>query len=1093
VASILFVLALLALARDDLLLAALLTLVAGGIAITGLLIRRWFLIVPRETVDAIQLQRMVTEQLHQLNRNISIANTAARAAIFAPEREEAFRAICRGASELTGAEGAIAYLIDRRDGQLHLSFHERVASPLNWNDLNADLLRETDSPIVVHAGTASAGQQQLLRRAQYDGFQSVLLLPLKSGAVPLGLLVLLYRQVHTFSASTLELLQLLGTQLSSFLDNSELFRVLESYAFEMAQISHLSRISTSSMNLTQVATDVTVTMSDIADAAHTTLVLIDSDARLVREIAASDRDPARGGVAQASLPLDKLPELEALNASATTKPAFFRAGVMPFSDGLRQLCGRNGDVMFGIFPLVAEQRTLGAIVFGYTNTLLPEDRSVQLIETAANQFALQLHNILLYRETQEALRRRLEQLSLIEDIARQISSSLDFDRIIEQVLEAALSATQGDRATLVIRAHGEDNYTLLARGRGETDPVERVSVVGAFVELLMQDRHARLFNAREELPPSALQVLHPGMQSVAAVPLERDSQVVGALYLESTANRFFSTEQLTFLTSLANHALISLENARLMENSAYQIRTLRALQELALRLSSAIDTRSVMAGILETARDLLGADAAAMFQHTADDQQVSLKIVLPSSSRETVAKARPAAQRAAQSGEIATLDRITRSGIEVHVPVPGRGGTRAVISLFYDQKRMLLPRDFDTLRSLVAQAAGHLENARLHEEIRASNDQLGAVLKSGRDGMVILDRDGRMLDCNPAAERLLGINSEQFINKPFVAMLNEMTLSDEMRGMGYSRAELTELARLIRLQPERVTRREFSRELNGGRIFVEEIGSPVLSTNNAILGRLLVFRDVTEQKMLAEYRNEITNMLVHDLRGPLSSVITGIEFALTELNDTGETTAAQQTLDIGVRSARALMNLVESLLDIARLEAREMPLTRSFTTVEEVVRFATDALQGSILEASIQLEVDIDPHLEPIEVDRDMIRRVITNLLDNAVRYTPNQSRIIITARRGSRDVIIRVNDSGPGIPPSERERIFERYSQIKSQAPKRGAKGSGLGLTFCRLAVEAHGGRIWVDNDCTLPGACFAISLPIATVRLPASPQGVR
>jgi signal transduction histidine kinase len=135
---------------------------------------------------------------------------------------------------------------------------------------------------------------------------------------------------------------------------------------------------------------------------------------------------------------------------------------------------------------------------------------------------------------------------------------------------------------------------------------------------------------------------------------------------------------------------------------------------------------------------------------------------------------------------------------------------------------------------------------------------------------------------------------------------------------------------------------------------------------------------------------------------------------------------------------------------------------------------------GAVSEAPITLTVDCDAALPLIDVDQDMMRRVLINLLDNALRHTPMQGQILVRAYARRGDILFLVADSGPGIPAEERERVFERYRQIPQNRPQRGSKGQGLGLAFCKLAVEAHGGQILVEPHGPLPGACFSVSIPI-------------
>jgi signal transduction histidine kinase len=149
--------------------------------------------------------------------------------------------------------------------------------------------------------------------------------------------------------------------------------------------------------------------------------------------------------------------------------------------------------------------------------------------------------------------------------------------------------------------------------------------------------------------------------------------------------------------------------------------------------------------------------------------------------------------------------------------------------------------------------------------------------------------------------------------------------------------------------------------------------------------------------------------------------------------------------------------------------------------VGELVENARQTLLNSITEAHVQVDCQIVEKLPPLNVDPDLMRRVLINLIDNAVRFTPQDGKVLISAaRKDVEQVAICIADSGPGIPPEDRAMIFEQYRQSGKTKPLRGSKGTGLGLTFCKLAVEAHGGTISVEASEALPGACFVVSLPI-------------
>jgi two-component system clock-associated histidine kinase SasA len=188
-----------------------------------------------------------------------------------------------------------------------------------------------------------------------------------------------------------------------------------------------------------------------------------------------------------------------------------------------------------------------------------------------------------------------------------------------------------------------------------------------------------------------------------------------------------------------------------------------------------------------------------------------------------------------------------------------------------------------------------------------------------------------------------------------------------------------------------------------------------------------------------------------------------------------------QTMPLLLDSANSLMRLVDSLLDLG--SDSKLPLHLASVSVQDIVDSAFKALATSFQEANIKVTYDIPKTLPQVQVDPDIIRRVLINLLDNAMRYTPFDGEIMVTAApyQDGNLILMRVADSGPGIPDEERERVFEKFRQVKANVPKRGSKGSGLGLAFCKRGIEAHGQRIWVAETSPLSGACFAFTMPKA------------
>jgi signal transduction histidine kinase len=175
------------------------------------------------------------------------------------------------------------------------------------------------------------------------------------------------------------------------------------------------------------------------------------------------------------------------------------------------------------------------------------------------------------------------------------------------------------------------------------------------------------------------------------------------------------------------------------------------------------------------------------------------------------------------------------------------------------------------------------------------------------------------------------------------------------------------------------------------------------------------------------------------------------------------------------------LHLIESLLDIARLETRRMPMNLTRFALPVLVSEVLQTFEATAQTADVRLINLIAPQLPEVYADREQIRRVLFNLLDNALRHTPSGGQVRLSAQlNGSeRMLTVGVTDTGRGVPPELRKRIFEKFVQISGSAV-RGHRGSGLGLTFCQLSIEAHGGKIWVESGAE-GGAAFFFTLPLA------------
>ncbi|HDQ35118.1 MAG TPA: hypothetical protein ENN14_02260 [Chloroflexi bacterium] len=229
---------------------------------------------------------------------------------------------------------------------------------------------------------------------------------------------------------------------------------------------------------------------------------------------------------------------------------------------------------------------------------------------------------------------------------------------------------------------------------------------------------------------------------------------------------------------------------------------------------------------------------------------------------------------------------------------------------------------------------------------------------------------------------------------------------------------------------------------------------------------------------LQRVRQETSDLIIHDLRNPLGIIFGALQ--LLEVVLPAEVlTENRELLDIANTAYRRMQRLIDSLLDIAKIEDTGVNLNLTEVPVPVLLRGAGEQLKLSLEAHGIQLRYEIPRDLPPISLDVERIERVLMNLLDNAIKYTPEGGEICLGVEAYREWMAFSVTDTGPGIPLEDRKRIFQRFAQVEGSSAQR--RGYGLGLTFCQLAVEAHGGEIWVEPGPNDVGSRFVFTLPLA------------
>lgn len=342
-------------------------------------------------------------------------------------------------------------------------------------------------------------------------------------------------------------------------------------------------------------------------------------------------------------------------------------------------------------------------------------------------------------------------------------------------------------------------------------------------------------------------------------------------------------------------------------------------------------------------------------------------------------------------------------------------------------------------------------------ELSQEKARLEAILTNMADGVLLIDHRKKIVLMNPAAERMLGIPMTEALQRDHLEVTHHFDLDELLdRVLKTGEVGMLEIKR-ARPQP----------------MVMEARLAPAGPEHER--GALLVMRDITRSRQLEQMRTEFVANVTHELRTPLTAIRGFAETLLEGALEEPET--AQHFVGIIKRESEHLGLLIEDLLDLSRIESGKMKVKREMIHLPQVVGDAVSRLATKAEAGSIQLVLDLPEGLPPVPGDAERLIQVLTNLVDNALKYTPAGGSVTIAAHESGPVVRVSVTDTGVGIPKADLPRIFERFYRV-DKARTRTTGGTGLGLAIVKHIVEAHGGTIQVESDLG-KGASFIFSLP--------------
>jgi len=350
------------------------------------------------------------------------------------------------------------------------------------------------------------------------------------------------------------------------------------------------------------------------------------------------------------------------------------------------------------------------------------------------------------------------------------------------------------------------------------------------------------------------------------------------------------------------------------------------------------------------------------------------------------------------------------------------------------------------------------------EDLIRDYRRFATVLEHMADGVLITDQTGFVLYINPAARRLLNVTETEALGRSFAAVVRHHNLIEMWQRGRDAHSEQVEAVEL------------------GPNLFLQAVLTPY--RRDDATGYVTLLQDLTQVRRLQVIRRDFISNLSHELRTPLASLRAVIE----TLQDgaANDPPAAERFLGQAESEVNTMTQMVEELTQLSQIESGQIQLRLAPASVGGLVNGAVERLRPQAEVGELALDVELPDDLPPVLVDAERVSQVMTNLLHNAIKFTPPGGRVLVTARpepdaEGERPerIVIEVRDTGMGISAVDLPRVFERFYK-SDRARTRGRGGTGLGLAIVRHIVETHGGRVWV-NSREGRGSSFFFTLPVA------------
>jgi len=750
---------------------------------------------------------------------------------------------------------------------------------------------------------------------------------------------------------------------------------------------------------------------------------------------------------------------------------------------------------------------------------------VEALEVFANLAAVAVENAWLYGD----LQRRIDALSLFNELSRSLSAKLDLDTLLSTVVEASAQLLGCRSSTIFLLDEADGRFHPRATYGHELERIQSPHFApgeGLVGEVGATGRSLLLADAAAD--PRFV----PGPDTIGSlllVPLAIGGRVIGVLAVDDEQKNTFNATDRSILSTLADQAAIAIENAQLFEEIRSLSRNLEqmveerteelaranveltlerdrldALYRIARELSASLDLDRVLSRTLTLVAQAVGVKQASLLLVDRESEYLVYRAALGRRNYLPRGGVRTKYRRGVglagwvwATGEatiVADLsndphwvpdenDSTAERRSALAVPLTTGEDVLGVLLLFHPQVGFFTEAHFRLVSAAASQVAAAINNAELYWLIRESAERLGnmllaqqeeyaksqAILEGISDGVMVTDADGQVILFNAAAERILGASREWILGRP----MTELSGLYGREGLDWVETVTEWTSSVTSWEKGAFLERRLEIE---GRVVSVRI-APVLM-QDGFLGTVSVFRDITKEVEAERAKSEFVSTVSHELRTPMTSIKGYTD--LLYLGAAGEVNEDQRRfLGIIKSNVDRLTMLVHDLLDISRIETGRMRFDFKPLSMGQIINELLLAMRAQAEEKDLQLVANVPADLPPVRGDHDRVTQILTNLVANACQYTPSGGQITVTVRFTDGFVQVDVADTGIGIATEDQQKIFERFFRADHPLVHE-TDGTGLGLPIVKSLVELHGGRIWVESELG-KGSTFSFTLPVA------------